>query len=248
MKKAHPQHSLIIGGSRGLGLEMALAFLAGGHAVSIISRIPPARARGKKLHHFKADIGKKRELATVLDEILASKAPLHNIVFTQRYRGGGDPWAGEMETSLTATKTIIETLAGKFTAGGSIVIVTSVADKFIADEQPVAYHVAKAGLGHMVRYFAVTLGHKGIRCNSVSPSIFIKEESGDFHKATQRSQFYKKVIPLGRAADASEICNVIAFLCSDGASYVTGQNIAVDGGVSAQAHLTLALKTFPPDP
>ena len=180
----------------------------------------------------------------MLREIAADKLPLHNLIFVQRHRGEGDAWAGEIETSLTATKTIIEKLTRKLT-GGSIVIVTSVADSFIASEQPVGYNVAKAGLAHMARYYAVTLAGKGIRSNCVSPSVFIKDRTRAFHKTAVSARFHKKAIPLGRAARAEEVCSVIAFLCSDDASYVTGQNIAVDGGLSAQAHLTLAEKASP---
>ena len=245
MKKTEHPHTLIVGGSKGLGRDLAVAFVRKGHKVSVISRTPHG-GTDVSICHLKADIGNQKQLSAVLDGIIADAAPLHNLVFVQRHRGDGDAWTGELETSLTATKTIIEKLAGKFTKGGSIVIVTSVADSFIADEQPVGYHVAKAGLAHMARYYAVTLGPKGIRCNCVSPGVFIKEESRDFHESGQRPSFYKKVIPLGRAGNTAEVCSVIAFLCGEDAAYVTGQNIAVDGGVSAQAHLTLAAKTFPP--
>ncbi|HWB58601.1 MAG TPA: SDR family oxidoreductase [Chthoniobacteraceae bacterium] len=242
MKKTKHPHSLIVGGSKGLGHCLAVGFLSKGHRVSVISRTSPARG----VRHLKADIGDMEQLSPLLCEIVARKEPLHNLVFVQRHRGGGDAWDGEIETSLTATKAIIEALIPKLVRGASIVIVTSVADSFIADEQPVGYHVAKAGLAHMARYYAVTLGARGIRCNCVSPSVFIKDRTKAFHKNPASVHFHEKVVPLGRAARAEEVCNVIAFLCSDEASYVTGQNIAVDGGLSAQAHLSLAEKTLPP--
>lgn len=240
----HP-HTLIVGGSKGLGLALAAMLAKQGHKVSVLSRTAPRTT--KNVRHVKADIGNIDELAAVLRTLAKEKGGVDNLVFVQRHRGAAgdgkdDAWNGEVGTSLTATKMVVETLAPRMKQGGSIVMVTSVADKFIADEQPVGYHVAKAGLAHMSRYYAVTLAAKGIRCNTVSPSFFIKEQSREFHGAPKRAAFYKRIIPMGRPAEMAEICNVIAFLCSPGAAYVTGQNISVDGGVSAQAHLTLAEK------
>lgn len=244
MKKAKQPHTLIVGGSKGLGRALAATLARRGHKVSVLSRTAPPKS-GAKIRHFKADIGDTTQLSAVLREIAADQLPLNNLIFVQRHRGEGDAWAGEIATSLTATKTIIEKLTRKLTGGGSIVIVTSVADSFIASEQPVGYNVAKAGLAHMARYYAVTLAGKGIRCNCVSPSVFIKDRTRALHKTVASARFHKKAIPLGRPASAEEVCGVIAFLCSDDASYVTGQNIAVDGGLSAQAHLTLAEKASP---
>lgn len=242
MSNTTQPHSLVVGGSRGLGLAMARSFLAKGHKVGVISRTAPS---DQGLHHFKTDLADAMQVAATLAAIKATDGPLDNLVFVQRYRGDGETWTAEIEASLAATKTLIEGLADKFAPGGSIVIVTSVVDRFVADEQPAGYHIAKAGLAHMARYYAVTLGPRGIRCNCVSPGVFVKEESRAFHEEGNRPLFYKQVIPLGRPGETGEICDVIAFLCTSAAAYVTGQNITVDGGVSAQAHLTLASKVFP---
>ena len=164
------------------------------------------------------------------------------MIFLQRDRGEKNSWENEIAVSLTATKTIINALQDHFSERGSIVIVSSVANCLIGDEQPLEYHLAKSGMNQIARYYAVTLGRKNIRCNTVSPSIFIKDRTQLYHQDKKRVALYQKIIPLGRPANSEEICNVIEFLCSDKARYITGQNITVDGGLSSQAHLTLAEK------
>lgn len=240
MKQQYQHQTLLIGGSQGLGLVLAEQLLLQGHHVSIVSRTPPLTQ--SEIKHFSADLCNEKDIQTLLHKIKKEYPLLHNLIFLQRYRGDADSWNNEIKTSLTATKTIIETLKNNFSEGGSIVMVSSVADHLIGDEQPVEYHVAKAGLNNMARYYAVTLGPQNIRCNSISPCLFIKDRTRVYHESKQRSELYRKIVPLGRAAHAREICDVIEFLCSHKATYITGQNIIVDGGLSAQAHLRLSEK------
>lgn len=182
-------------------------------------------------------------LRTALVEIVGKNGKLNNLIFCQRYRGDGDDWAGEIETTLTATKTIIDSLIAEFDASRecSIVVVGSMASEFIAAEQPLSYHVAKAGLTQIVRYYAAMLGPAGIRVNCVTPGAVLKEESKEFylqHKALY--ELYQRITPLGRMATAQEIANVISFLCSAEASFITGQNVVVDGGLSLAWHESLS--------
>ena len=89
-------------------------------------------------------------------------ARLTCLVFCQRYRGADDAWQGELETSLTLTKDVIEAATFDGHGNNSIVIVSSVIAHNVADEQPVSYHVAKGGLEAMVRFYAVNLGKRGM--------------------------------------------------------------------------------------
>jgi NAD(P)-dependent dehydrogenase (short-subunit alcohol dehydrogenase family) len=238
-------HTVVVGGTKGLGQVIAETFLRKDHRVSALGRSSPVGGSGEKTaEYIKVDFNDRNALEASL-ALLLSRGPFQNLIFTQRQRGGQDLWQDEIEVSLTATQTITACLSKELATGSSIVFVSSVAGDLVAQEQGAGYHVSKAGLNHLARYYAVTLGPRGIRCNSVSPSIFIKEENRSYHEDAERSAFYRKVIPLGRAAAADEICNVIAFLCSPEASYVTGQNIYVDGGLSVQAHLTLARAITP---
>jgi len=213
------KHSLIIGGTRGIGRELVRIFSEQGHAVSVIGKRPPSEEdrQRKNVSFWAVDVTDKPGVNTTLAEILAQNGRLDYLVFLQRFKSDGDKWLGEIQTSLTATKEIIEALAAHFSDSDdrSIVAVSSIADEFIADGQPAGYHVGKAGLWHLVRYFAVMLASKGIRVNCVSPCTFVKQENQAFYSQNEKLRnLFKLVIPLGRMGNAVDSANVIAFLCS----------------------------------
>ena len=120
-------------------------------------------------------------------------------------------------------------------------LLKALVERYIADGQPVGYHVAKAGLHQLANYYAVTLGPKGIRVNCVAPSTFQKRENEGFYGSqAELVDLFRRTIPLGRMGTALDVANVIAFLCGPQSSFVTGQRIAVDGGVSLLAQESLS--------
>lgn len=242
MKK---KHSLIIGGTRGIGRELVKMLAEEGGIVSVIGKREPAEGDKNvpNTAYWAIDIADKTGLSRALDDIVRRNGKINNLVFLQRYKGKEDAWAGEMETTLTVTKEIIEALSDKFADNGdaSIVMASSIFGRFIADGQPLGYHVAKAGLEQMVRYFAVTLGPKGIRVNGVSPFTVLKEESKDFYlRNKELHDLYRKIVPLKRMGTSEDVANVIAFLCGEKASYINGQIITIDGGLSLKWQESLA--------
>jgi NAD(P)-dependent dehydrogenase (short-subunit alcohol dehydrogenase family) len=241
--------SLIVGGSKGLGGSVARKFAREGHQVVILSRTPPKLegAQGA-IRHVVADLENRAQLTGVLATITATGAKVANLVLSQRFRGNDNAWERELEVSLSATRFIIESLVESFAPGTSIVLVSSVAAEIVVEDQPIGYHVAKAGLQQMARYYSVMLGRRGVRCNCVSPSIFIKEEFQHQPIDAEKAAFFRQVIPLGRPGTWEEVCGVIAFLCSPAAGYVTGQDIVVDGGVSHQSALSVARRMSPEPP
>lgn len=90
-----------------------------------------------------------------------------------------------------------------------------------------AYSGSKAAVIQMTKYFAVHLAPDGIRVNCVSPGGVARVQGEDFVKQ------YSSRVPLGRMADESELADTVLFLASEDASYLTGQNIIVDGGWTA---------------
>ena len=238
-------HTLVVGGTRGIGRAVAKNFAGEGHVVSVVGKREPAeKDRGiKNLSYRISDLSSQDSIAKVLSDIISKSGKITNLIFCQRYRGESDPWSNEFQVSLTATKSIIEQLAEKFEANGSIVAITSAASIFVAQEQPLSYHVAKAGIKQLVRYYAVLLGPNGIRVNSVSPITILKDESKQFYTQNESvMNMYREIVPLRRMGTAEEIADVVAFLCSKKSSFITGQEIVVDGGVSLQSHEAMARK------
>jgi len=231
------KRSLVIGGTRGIGRVVVRTLLKEGHAVAVIDRQPPLDKdrRLRNARYWAVDLLDRDRLGEVLRQI----RKLDNLVFCQRFRGDGDAWLGEFQTSLSATKYVVEQCRSK--GVGSIVVMGSIAAHWVANEQPVGYHAFKAALVQMVRYLAVTLGPKGCRVNCVSPGTVLKEESAEFYRRNRAlTSLYKQIIPLGRMGTARDVADVVAFLCSDRAAFVTGQEIIVDGGLSLQGQEALA--------
>ena len=180
------------------------------------------------------------------NDIIKKNGELNNLIFMQRYRGE-DNWEGELKVSITATKEIIENLSTNFKEKEekSIVIVSSIASKFIVESQPLSYHIAKSSLNTMVDYYTVKLGKLGIKVNAVLPSTLIKEESKEYYLNNKTIQkFYKEIVPLGRMITSDDVCNTVIFLCSKKASGITGQKIILDGGLSKVWPESLAKKIY----
>src|SRR5262249_58888436 len=131
-----------------------------------------------------ADLADAQGLQPALHEIVRAHGKLSNLVFLQRHRGTESDWQGEIEVSLTATRIIIEHLTDEFDRerGNSIVVVGSLASRLVATEQPLSYHVAKAGLVQMGRYYAVRPGPQGIPVNVGSPGTLLQEESRELYR------------------------------------------------------------------
>ncbi len=248
MRPVRRFHTLMVGGTRGIGRAVVRHFAEEGNTVSVIGRSTPPEVRLPGVHHYSVDLADTTQLTAVLPKLVRQNGPLTNLIFLQRFRGQGDPWQGELEVSLTSTMRIIEALRDQFTrsGGASIVLVGSNAGRLIADEQPVGYHVAKGGLCQLMRYYACTLGPSGTRVNCVSPGTVLKAESKEFFLSNKPLQsLYRRLSPLSRMGTSEDVAGVIGFLCSAQAAFVTGQDIVVDGGFSLLLQESLIRRAAP---
>jgi gluconate 5-dehydrogenase len=116
--------------------------------------------------------------------------------------------------------------------GGSIVNISSVVGGILANRSDVAYAAAKAGLEGLTRALAADLGPFGIRVNAVAPGYFATEANADQAINSDRLAWVQARTMLGRWGQPPEIAGLVAFLAGDEASYLTGQTIALDGGLS----------------
>jgi NAD(P)-dependent dehydrogenase (short-subunit alcohol dehydrogenase family) len=239
-----PAHYLIVGGTRGLGRACVERLLQEGCRITVLARHLPAAVSTQSLvRYYVCDVQEEVQLRDCLPQVTGEQGELTGMVSLQRFRGQEGSWDGNLSSSLTATRILVEQALPHFQKDGdrSIVVMGSSAAQAVADEQTAGYHAAKAGLLGLCRYYAFTLGPLGIRVNSVSPGTVIKEESrAGFASNPELCALFERIIPLRRMGTSQEVANVVRFLLSSEASFISGQDLVVDGGSSLHWQESLA--------
>jgi len=141
-----------------------------------------------------------------------------------------DDWSNIIEVNLTTPFKIIKTVSKNMIKNnyGRIVNISSIWGT-IGREQRVCYSSSKFGLMGLTASSAAELAKHNVLVNSVSPGFTLTDLTRNILGADEMNKI-SKTIPMGRMADPSEISNVVMFMCSDLNSYISGQNIIVDGG------------------
>lgn len=226
---------MVVGGSRGLGRYLSQKLQMVGAHTTIVSRTPPQdNGNGR---YIQCDITNYEQVESTARDWIVSEAKLDGLVFCQRFRSSGDDWIGEIATTLTATKNLITLFQANINDGASIVLVSSVNSRYVTQALPAGYHVAKAGLVQLARFFAVQFGSRRIRTNVISPGTFVKPETVSFYSGDDpRVQVLRRKPALLDLCTCEDVSNAIIFFLGDESRFVTGQELVVDGGASLFLH------------
>jgi NAD(P)-dependent dehydrogenase (short-subunit alcohol dehydrogenase family) len=124
------------------------------------------------------------------------------------------------------------------------IVVTSSTNAFYVESNLAAYNASKGGVEALIRSAALDLAWHGIRVNGIAPSM-VKTRAAFITTDPGGSREYLKRVPLGRFADPPEIAAAVAFLASDQASYITGQTLVLDGGLTLGIDMPLPAAPLP---
>ena len=232
--------AIVTGAARGIGLATTKQFLAEGRRVAMVDRDAEAlKAEAGALENVLpvvCDVSQPEQVAAMIAEVAGAFGRIDALV----NNAGVADFGPIEETSFERWRTVMATnLDGVFLCSqaaipelrktsGAIVNIASISG-LRASTLRVAYGTSKAGVIQLTQQQAAELGEYGIRANCVAPGPVRTKLAMAVH-SQEIIDAYHDAIPLNRYGSEDEIASVIVFLCSDKASYVTGQTIASDGG------------------
>jgi len=252
---------LVTGAAQGIGKILGMKFgLAGAKVVLVdiqqelgMNVVEKFSKMGIAAHFIHADLEKENEIEEMIEETVKVFGGLDVLVNNARvpllkkeFPASLLDWDRAMAVMLKAPA-----FASGFalpylekSGVGCIINISSINGFFISAQQ-LAYHITKAAILQLTRHLAVELAPKKIRVNAICPGLVdIEDRSTMLSEDPVNNFLIEHVVPLGRAANPTEIGDLALFLASQKASYITGQSYIIDGGMTLPDQFAVAKKVF----
>jgi 3-oxoacyl-[acyl-carrier protein] reductase len=241
---------LITGVGRGLGLNLLERYLSEGANIIAIDNnkhyLEKIRKKykdkiNKKICLYNVDLNSSNKIIRFSNVFKKKFSKINSLVFCASSRSKQKDilknWNDILNVSLKAQMLFIENLKSLIIKSRSTIVSIGSTNSSFISEQPLPYHVAKAGLNQLSKYYANTLGKYNVRVNVVEPGLV---DNKMIKKKYVKSN--KILIPLQKAATYDEICDLVFYLTSENSSQITGEIIRIDGGITTHDHAKLINK------
>ena len=215
---------VVTGGANGIGKCIAGEFRAAGATVCVIDKQEGG-------DHFTGDIASKEVLEAFVSHILQRHDRVDCIINNALPLMKGidectyEEFQYALNVGITAPFYLVKLLQQHLAVGASIINISSSRDR-MSQPQTESYTAAKGGIAALTHSLAVSLAGKA-RVNSISPGWI--DTTGTVYEGPDATQQ-----PAGRVGNPQDIANMVLFLCSDKAGFITGENICIDGGMTRQ--------------
>jgi 3-oxoacyl-[acyl-carrier protein] reductase len=247
MNELEGKKVLVTGSSSGIGAGTAVVLARHGADVIVNHRQSPEKAeevaehvrvQGQKALVVQADVTDRQQVNQMVERVIREWGRIDALVSNVGhafYRKidelTPEDWYQSIDTNLTSQLYCLQAVLPYMVAQhqGRVVLLSSISAQRGSPSGDIAYTACKAGIVAMAKTLAASYARDGITVNAVAPGI-IDTGLTDSMPAERKAQV-ASAVPLGRLGTAEEVGEVVAFLASDRASYVTGQLIAVNGGL-----------------
>ena len=243
--------ALVTGGTSGIGRATALAFAKAGAKVVIAGRretegaivVAEIQAAGGEALFIRADVAVESEVRQLVERTVAAYGRL-DVAFNN----AGIEWAGPLGNASEADyRRIFDTnvwgvitslkyeIPAMLASGGGTIVNTSSVAGHIGMAGVSLYVASKHAVEGVTKSVALEFARQGIRVNAVAPAAIETDMVDRFvGKEGDQRNYLASLHPVGRMGTVREIADAVLFLCSDAASFITGESVKVDGGFTAQ--------------
>ncbi len=241
--------AIVTGAASGIGLGVARRLAADGHAVALLDldasgvqqAVNDLTAQGSRVTGHAVDVADRTALEQVYASVREALGPV-TIVVTSAGIEAFDPvleitpekWDRLIAVNLTGTFTCLQLAVADMVAAGWGRIVTISSSSAQSGAPNMAHYVAsKGGVIGLTKAFARELARHGITANTIPPTIVDTPmaRKGEAHGDVPPIETMARMVPLGRAGTPDDIASACSYLCTEGAGYITGQIIGVNGGM-----------------